>query len=62
MELNRQEQIKSIKDNSKEWDIIVIGGGASGLGVALDGVSRGMSVLLVEKKDFGHGTSSRSTN
>jgi glycerol-3-phosphate dehydrogenase len=43
------------------WDLIVIGGGATGLGVALDGLSRGFSVLLLERADFAQGTSSRST-
>ena len=45
----------------KEWDLIVIGGGATGLGVALEAISRGYSVLLVEQADFAKGTSSRST-
>ncbi len=44
-----------------EWDIIVIGGGASGLGVALDALSRGFKTLLLEAVDFAKGTSSRST-
>ncbi len=44
-----------------EWDLIVIGGGASGLGIALEAVSRGYTVLLVEQADFAKGTSSRST-
>ena len=44
-----------------EWDLIVIGGGATGLGIALEAVSRGYSVLLVEQADFAKGTSSRST-
>lgn len=43
------------------WDIIVIGGGATGLGVALDGASRGFKTLLLEQADFSMGTSSRST-
>ena len=43
------------------WDIIVIGGGATGLGVALDGITRGYKTLLLEQSDFGKGTSSRST-
>ncbi|MBT0811007.1 glycerol-3-phosphate dehydrogenase/oxidase [Litoribacter ruber] len=46
---------------SEKWDLIIIGGGASGLGVALDALSRGMKVALVEKSDFAKGTSSRST-
>lgn len=45
----------------KQWDIVVIGGGATGLGVALDASIRGYSVLLVEQSDFAKGTSSRST-
>lgn len=44
-----------------EWDIIVIGGGASGVGCAVDAASRGYKVLLLEQSDFGKGTSSRST-
>jgi glycerol-3-phosphate dehydrogenase len=49
------------KQSGKEWDIIVIGGGATGLGIALDGASRGYKTLLLEQSDFGKGTSSRST-
>ncbi|OWP62561.1 FAD-dependent oxidoreductase [Hymenobacter amundsenii] len=44
-----------------EWDLLVIGGGATGLGVALDGLSRGYRTLLLERDDFAKGTSSRST-
>ena len=44
-----------------EWDIIVVGGGATGVGVAIDAASRGYDVLLLEQSDFGKGTSSRST-
>jgi glycerol-3-phosphate dehydrogenase len=43
------------------WDLLVIGGGATGVGVALDAASRGYDVALVEQSDFGKGTSSRST-
>src|SRR5690349_23160343 len=43
------------------WDVVVIGGGATGAGVAVDAASRGYSVLLLERGDFGGGTSSRST-
>ena len=43
------------------WDLLVIGGGATGLGVALEGASRGYQTLLLERADFGSGTSSRST-
>src|SRR5436853_5772360 len=43
------------------WDIIVIGGGATGLGIAVDAASRGFKTLLLEQSDFAKGTSSRST-
>jgi glycerol-3-phosphate dehydrogenase len=43
------------------WDMVVVGGGAVGMGVAVDAASRGYDVLLVEQHDFGKGTSSRST-
>src|SRR3954462_8372642 len=45
----------------KEWDIVIIGGGATGLGAAVDAASRGYKTLLIEQFDFGKGTSSRST-
>lgn len=43
------------------WDVLVIGGGATGLGIALDAVSRGYKTILIEQSDFAKGTSSRST-
>ncbi|QJX47588.1 glycerol-3-phosphate dehydrogenase/oxidase [Hymenobacter taeanensis] len=43
------------------WDLLVIGGGATGLGIALDGASRGYKTLLLEQADYAKGTSSRST-
>lgn len=46
---------------SKPWDIVVIGGGATGLGIAVDAASRGYEILLIEQVDFAKGTSSRST-
>lgn len=48
-------------DDEKRWDIIVIGGGATGLGSALDAATRGYKTLLLEGQDFAQGTSSRST-
>jgi len=45
----------------RTWDLLVIGGGATGLGVAVDAASRGYAVLLAERADFAQGTSSRST-
>ena len=59
--MNRDENLKQLQNSDKIWDIAVIGGGSSGLGVALDAVSRGLSVALFEKADFAKGTSSRST-
>lgn len=59
--MERNRNLKDIQDKQKLWDVAVIGGGASGLGVALDALSRGLSVVLVEKADFAKGTSSRST-
>lgn len=50
----------NLKSNST-WDIIIIGGGATGLGTALDAVTRGLKTLLIEQSDFAKGTSSRST-
>ena len=44
-----------------EWDIVIIGGGATGLGAAVDAASRGYKTLLVEQYDFAKGSSSRST-
>jgi glycerol-3-phosphate dehydrogenase len=43
------------------WDVVVIGGGATGLGIAVDAAARGFSVALVEAHDFAKGTSSRTT-
>ncbi len=59
--MKREENINQLKNAEKVWDIAVIGGGSSGLGVALDAISRGLSVILLEKADFAKGTSSRST-
>jgi glycerol-3-phosphate dehydrogenase len=60
--MNRQKYIEELKKQvDKVWDIIVIGGGATGLGVAQDGASRGYKTLLLEQSDFAKATSSRST-
>jgi glycerol-3-phosphate dehydrogenase len=50
-----------LRAHAGPWDIIVVGGGATGAGVAIDGATRGYNVLLLEQSDFGKGTSSRST-
>jgi len=60
--MNRAELINNLKkEQDKKWDILVVGGGATGLGIALDGVSRGFKTILLEQSDFAAGTSSRST-
>jgi glycerol-3-phosphate dehydrogenase len=59
--ITRSAQLKQLADPSIEWDVLVIGGGASGLGMALDACARGYKTLLVEGADFAKGTSSRST-
>ncbi|MEM7228789.1 MAG: glycerol-3-phosphate dehydrogenase/oxidase [Planctomycetota bacterium] len=59
--MNRDAMIAAIRDRSEPWDMVVIGGGATGLGTAVDAASRGYDVLLVEQSDFAKGTSSRST-
>ena len=53
--------LSRVRSRTKPWDIIVIGGGATGVGCAVDAASRGYDVLLIEQHDFGKGTSSRST-
>jgi len=58
--MKRHEAIASLTKN-QDWDVIVIGGGASGLGAALDATTRGFRTLLLESHDFAKGTSSRST-
>jgi glycerol-3-phosphate dehydrogenase len=57
----RAEILKSLGRETEPWDVLVIGGGASGLGTAVDAASRGYRTLLVERLDFAKGTSSRST-
>lgn len=59
--MNREQMIAQIARRTTPWDIVVIGGGATGVGVAVDAATRGFDVLLLEAKDFGKGTSSRST-
>ena len=58
--LSRNECLDRLR-GGETWDILVIGGGATGLGTAVDAASRGYRTLLLEARDFAHGTSSRST-
>ena len=58
--MNREEQLHILSQNLS-YDIIIIGGGATGLGCAIDAASRGYKTLLLEKHDFAKGTSSRAT-
>jgi glycerol-3-phosphate dehydrogenase len=59
--MNRADLLARARDRREPWDVVVIGGGATGAGVAVDAASRGYSVLMFERGDFGSGTSSRST-
>ncbi len=60
--MKRENMIKMLEDHGDGvWDVLVIGGGASGLGAAVDAACRGFKTLLLEKSDFAKGTSSRST-
>tara|TARA_B100002052_G_scaffold288002_1_gene303618 strand:+ start:892 stop:2484 length:1593 start_codon:yes stop_codon:yes gene_type:complete len=56
-----REHLTGQLSQTKKWDVIVIGGGATGLGVALDSATRGYKTLLLEQVDYAKGTSSRST-
>jgi len=59
--MRREEMIARVKERREPWDLAIIGGGATGVGVALDAAARGLSVVLVEAHGLGKGTSSRST-
>ncbi len=59
--MDRAVHLNAAKTRQGAYDFCVVGGGASGLGVAVDAAARGFSVLLVERSDFAKGTSSRST-
>ncbi len=59
--MNRYDMYRQFLAWTAPWDMIVVGGGATGVGVALDGAARGYRMLLLEQSDFGKGTSSRST-
>jgi len=59
--MNRQAMLHQATARETPWDMVVIGGGATGVGVGVDAAARGFAVLLLEAEDFGKGTSSRST-
>src|SRR5262245_16528199 len=59
--MNRDRSLEQLLEPRKVWDVIVIGGGATGLGSAVEAASRGYATLLLEQHDFAKGTSSRST-
>ena len=59
--MNRAEMLARVRSRSTPWDIAIIGGGATGAGIAVDAAARGYATVLFEQHDFGKGTSSRST-
>jgi glycerol-3-phosphate dehydrogenase len=59
--MNRDVMLKHLNNPAIHWDFIIIGGGATGIGTAIEAASRGYQALLLEQNDFGAGTSSRST-
>lgn len=59
--MKREDMLQQLWPATQMWDMIIIGGGATGLGVAVDAASRGYKTLLLEQHDFAKGTSSRST-
>ncbi len=59
--MNRSDMLDRLEDKNYKWDFIIIGGGATGLGVAIESASRGYKTLLLEQSDFAKGTSGRST-
>ncbi|HEY0457027.1 MAG TPA: glycerol-3-phosphate dehydrogenase/oxidase [Verrucomicrobiae bacterium] len=59
--MNRNVMLALLSESARPWDVLVIGGGATGLGIAVDAASRGFRTALLEQHDFAKGTSSRST-
>ena len=59
--MNRENSLVRLQANQGVWDMVVIGGGATGVAIAMDAALRGLRVVLLEQSDFGKGTSSRST-
>lgn len=59
--MNRDHALRTLADRDAPWDIVIIGGGATGLGAGVDAAARGYATLVLEQHDFAKGTSSRST-
>src|SRR5215472_4942894 len=59
--MKREAVVREIADAREPWDFLIIGGGATGLGTAVDAANRGYRTLLLEQHDFAKGTSSRSS-
>ena len=59
--MNRPEMLDRLRSHAGPWDLLIVGGGATGIGCAVDAAARGYHVALIEQFDFGKGTSSRST-
>jgi glycerol-3-phosphate dehydrogenase len=59
--MSRAQFLELVRARREPWDLVIVGGGATGMGIAVDAASRRYSVLLLEQSDFGKGTSSRST-
>src|SRR5215510_13937866 len=59
--MDRADSLRRLRTRATPWDVVIVGGGATGVGCALDAAARGNDVALVEQADFGKGTSSRST-
>ena len=59
--MNRADMLGRLRRHTRPWDLVIVGGGATGVGIAVDAASRGYETLLLERGDFGKGTSSRST-
>ncbi len=59
--MNRDDLLQRLDERSTPWDVLIIGGGATGLGTAIEAAARGYRTVLLEQHDFAKGTSSRST-
>jgi glycerol-3-phosphate dehydrogenase len=59
--MKRNDMLEAARARTAPWDIIIVGGGATGVGTAVDAATRGYATLLLEQADFGKGTSSRAT-